>query len=96
MENVGILYDHLEYFTAVCYSLWSFGIFFPIWYVWIKKNLATLICLTVFILVQNVDARVECQGGQASQQESNFPPDVLKSLAQKRAWDRFDKDIHTC
>jgi hypothetical protein len=28
---------------AVSYSLWSFGIFFPIWYVWTKKNLATLI-----------------------------------------------------
>jgi hypothetical protein len=27
---------------AVWYSLWSFGIFFPIWYVWTKKNLATL------------------------------------------------------
>jgi hypothetical protein len=24
------------------YSLWSFVIFFPIWNVWIKKNLATL------------------------------------------------------
>jgi hypothetical protein len=24
------------------YSLWSFGIFFPLWYVWTKKNLATL------------------------------------------------------
>jgi hypothetical protein len=28
---------------AVWYSLWSFGIFFPICYVWTKKNLATLI-----------------------------------------------------
>jgi hypothetical protein len=27
---------------AVWYSLWSFGIFFPLWYVWTKKNLATL------------------------------------------------------
>jgi hypothetical protein len=27
---------------AVWYGLWSFGIFFPIWYVWIKKKLATL------------------------------------------------------
>jgi hypothetical protein len=23
-------------------GLWSFGIFFPFWYVWTKKNLATL------------------------------------------------------
>jgi hypothetical protein len=28
---------------AVWYSLWSFGILFPIWYVWTKKNLATLV-----------------------------------------------------
>jgi hypothetical protein len=28
---------------AVWYSLWSFGIFFQFWYVWTKKNLATLL-----------------------------------------------------
>jgi hypothetical protein len=27
---------------AVWYSLWSFCIFFPFWYVWTEKNLATL------------------------------------------------------
>jgi hypothetical protein len=49
MENVGIFYDQLEYFTAIWYSLWPFGIvcrhlvFFPFWYVWTKKNLATLL-----------------------------------------------------
>jgi hypothetical protein len=49
MENVGISYDHLEYFTAIWYNLWPFGIvcrhlvnFFQIWYVW-KKNLAHLL-----------------------------------------------------
>jgi hypothetical protein len=26
MVNVGIFYDHLEYFMAVWYSLWPFGI----------------------------------------------------------------------
>jgi hypothetical protein len=26
MENVGIFYDHLEYFTAIWYNLWPFGI----------------------------------------------------------------------
>jgi hypothetical protein len=26
MENVGIFYDHLEYFTAIWYNLWLFGI----------------------------------------------------------------------
>jgi hypothetical protein len=30
---------------AVWCSLWSFGIFFPFWYVWTKKNLATLVKL---------------------------------------------------
>jgi hypothetical protein len=40
-----ISYGHLEYFMAIWYSLWSFGIFFPIWYVWSKKNLATLVFL---------------------------------------------------
>jgi hypothetical protein len=30
---------------AVSYSLWSFGIFFPFWYVWTKKHLATLVTL---------------------------------------------------
>jgi hypothetical protein len=51
MENVVILYDHLEYFEAIWYnlrpfgihSLWSFDIFFPFWYVWTKINLATLL-----------------------------------------------------
>jgi hypothetical protein len=51
MENVGIFYDHPEYFTAIqnnlwqfgiC-SLWSFGTFFPFWYVWTTKNPATLL-----------------------------------------------------
>jgi hypothetical protein len=27
---------------TIWYSLWSFGIHFPFWYVWTKKNLATL------------------------------------------------------
>jgi hypothetical protein len=28
------------------YSLCSFGIVFPFWYVWTNKNLATLVCMT--------------------------------------------------
>jgi hypothetical protein len=32
MENVGTFYAHLEYNTAVCYILWSFGNFEVIWY----------------------------------------------------------------
>jgi hypothetical protein len=39
----GIIYSHLVKFMFVWYSLWSFGIFFPFWYVWTKKNLATLL-----------------------------------------------------
>jgi hypothetical protein len=57
MDNVGVFYDHWEYIMAIWYNLWPFGIiyvqlvcivcshllyFFPIWYVWTKKNLATL------------------------------------------------------
>jgi hypothetical protein len=38
-----IFYGHCVYFTAFWSSLWSFGIFFPIWNVWTKKNLATLL-----------------------------------------------------
>jgi hypothetical protein len=48
-ENVVIFYDHSEYFSVIWYNLWPFGIvcghfvyFFPFWYVWTKKNLATL------------------------------------------------------
>jgi hypothetical protein len=45
----------LEYFMAICYNLWPFGIvcvhllyFFPIWNVWTKKNLATLVSSFMF------------------------------------------------
>jgi hypothetical protein len=34
------------------YSLWSFVIFLPIWYVWTKKNLATLPTGSVFRLAK--------------------------------------------
>jgi hypothetical protein len=32
---------------AVWFSLWSFGIFFPFWYFWTKKSLATLLRLAL-------------------------------------------------
>jgi hypothetical protein len=38
-----IIYDHLVKYMAVWYSMWSFGILFPFWYVWTMKNLATLL-----------------------------------------------------
>jgi hypothetical protein len=50
MENVGIYYDHLEYFTAILYhlwpflkSLWSFGYFFLVLECLYEQNLATLV-----------------------------------------------------
>jgi hypothetical protein len=33
MENVGIFYGHLEYFTAMCYILWPFENLVVIWYI---------------------------------------------------------------
>jgi hypothetical protein len=33
MEDAGIFYSHLVYFTAIWYILWLFGISFPFWYV---------------------------------------------------------------
>jgi hypothetical protein len=44
MDIVGIFYGHLEYFTAIGYILWPFGIFsgiwgtfLPFWYVVLRK-----------------------------------------------------------
>jgi hypothetical protein len=51
MEDVGIIYGHLAYFTAIWYSLWPFGVFYSYIHIWYnfpilvsctKKNLATL------------------------------------------------------
>jgi hypothetical protein len=48
MENVGKIYGHLEYFTAICYVLWPLRHSVAIWYIFpvmvycVKKNLATL------------------------------------------------------
>jgi hypothetical protein len=49
MENAGIIYIHLEYFTVIWYILWPFGnvmvilVYFPSFLVnFVKKNLATL------------------------------------------------------
>jgi hypothetical protein len=50
MENAGIFYGHLEYFTVIWYILWPFGNVVVIWYIFhcfgifcVKKNLATLL-----------------------------------------------------
>jgi hypothetical protein len=56
MENVGIFYDHLVYFTAVGNILWPFGIFCghlvyfsPVLVCCAKKNLATLLPSSVTV-----------------------------------------------
>jgi hypothetical protein len=36
-----ILWPFGMMYSSFCCSLWSFGTFFPFWYVWTKKNLAT-------------------------------------------------------
>jgi hypothetical protein len=43
MEDVGILYGPLAYFTAIWYILWLFGIRFPVLVCCKKKSLATLL-----------------------------------------------------
>jgi hypothetical protein len=47
MVNVGIFYDHLEYFMAIWYNLWPFGIVCgytsPVLVCLDKENLATLV-----------------------------------------------------
>jgi hypothetical protein len=64
IENVVIFYDHLEYFTAIWYHLQPFGIvcghlvyFFPFWYVWTKKNLATLIFKVIVSLCYQLNGQ---------------------------------------
>jgi hypothetical protein len=42
MEDVGIFHGHLVYFTAICYILWLFGMFFSRFGMLYQKNLAAL------------------------------------------------------
>jgi hypothetical protein len=42
MENLGIFYDHLVYFTAIGNILGPFGIFSHVLVFWTEKNPATL------------------------------------------------------
>jgi hypothetical protein len=61
VENVGIFYDHLEYVTAIWYifimaiwySLWSFGIYFPFWFVLTMATLPTTRLTSVFFSFKN-------------------------------------------
>jgi hypothetical protein len=49
MEDDGLFYSHLVYFTAIWHILWPFYIFFVLWYIFPllvyckKKDLATLL-----------------------------------------------------
>jgi hypothetical protein len=58
MKNVCLFYDHLEKFVVVWYSLWSFGIFLPFWYVLTKKNLATLDVFQAMLLFTRLARKV--------------------------------------
>jgi hypothetical protein len=59
----------LAYFTTIWYniwlfgkcSLWSFGIFFPLWYFWTKKNLATLAIIRLARMPFSNLVSSECQ-----------------------------------
>jgi hypothetical protein len=66
MVNVGIFYAHLGNFMAILYNVWpvgipslgSFDIFFPIWNVWTKTNLATLfLCIFIRKTVQYLSGK---------------------------------------
>jgi hypothetical protein len=46
IQNVGLFFGHVEYFTAVCYILRPLGnvvVVFPVLVDCVKKNLATLV-----------------------------------------------------
>jgi hypothetical protein len=65
---------------AVWCSLWSFGIFSTIWYVWTKKNLATLIERQ--FLAQNPNL---CVRGISEIERSCFPSnEMAKSHLDRR------------
>jgi hypothetical protein len=59
MKDVGIFYGHLVHFTYglllyfmdIWYSLWYFGIFFPVLMFCAKKNLATLLLNSSGLLI---------------------------------------------
>jgi hypothetical protein len=42
MENIGIFYVHLEYFTAIWYNLWPFGNVDAFWYIFPRFGILCL------------------------------------------------------
>jgi hypothetical protein len=40
MENAGLFYGHLEYFTAIWYIFWPFGNVVVIWYIFLCFGMA--------------------------------------------------------
>jgi hypothetical protein len=59
IENVGLFYDHLEYFTVIWYNFWPFGtvcghfVYFSNLVCLDQENLATLILSTIYLFVLN-------------------------------------------
>jgi hypothetical protein len=72
-ENVGIFYDNLEYFTAIWYNSWPFGIvcghfeYFPqfrmirqkTWQTWISPWRSGLVALSLFaeLMSREIESR---------------------------------------
>jgi hypothetical protein len=86
MEDVGIFYGHLVYFTAVWYILLLFGIFSPGLVSSTEKNLATLDCIHIgMYIVKQFSIRVKpiskCPAKSASKKRNVFISFVL-SLVQ--------------
>jgi hypothetical protein len=78
MENDGIFYGHLEYFTAIWYILRPFGIFFPVLLHCVKKNLATLVFLLTCRHACKMGFRkVMCVGGKKGGHQGHVIEKIL-------------------
>jgi hypothetical protein len=53
--SFGPFYDHLVYFVAIWYNLWTFGIFFPFWYVVPRKIWQPCSELHPFFIASDLD-----------------------------------------
>jgi hypothetical protein len=49
---LGVFFGDLGYFMTICYVLYSFGTFFPVWVSCTKKNLATLFTIAHIWMTQ--------------------------------------------
>jgi hypothetical protein len=78
---------------VVWYSLWSFGIYFPIWYVWTKKNLATLLA-TAKVHKQTSDNKMVLQKINCNRQRRKMTSEFPKMAAGWTKWICGGKKIH--